>query len=101
MPPRKGRPLTSPADAPEDEDELFVYKVKAILREERLLLGIDFRKLESLCGVSHGYLALAERTDVQPTLLVLRRWSKGLGISLEDVVRRADANSEKISDSQL
>lgn len=86
---KKGRPLTSPGSRPEDFDELFVYCVKAILREERLRLGIDFRKLEGLCGVSHGYLALAERTDVQPTLLILHRWSRGLGISFEDVVRRA------------
>ncbi len=89
---KKGRPLTSPGSQPEDPDELFVYRVKAILREERLRQGIDFRKLETLCRISHGYLALAERTDVQPTLLVLRRWSNGLGISLENVMRRAESD---------
>jgi len=92
---KKGRPLTSPGSLPEDPDELFVHRVKSIFREERLRLGIDFRKLETLSGVSHGYLALAERTDVQPTLLVLRRWSRGLGISLEDVVRRADGDFQE------
>jgi transcriptional regulator with XRE-family HTH domain len=90
---KKGRPLTPPGSLPEDPDELFVYRVKAVLREERLRQGIDFRKLESLCGVSHGYLALAERTDVPPTLLGLRRWTKGLGINLDDVVRRAGDDS--------
>ena len=90
---RKGRPLTSPGSLPEDPDELFVYRVKAILREERLSKGIGFRELESLCGVSHGYLALAERSDVQPTLLVIRRWTNGLGISLEEVTRRANEDA--------
>lgn len=90
---KKGRPLTSPGSVPEDVDELFVHRLKVILREERLRQGIDFRKLETLCGISHGYLALAERSDVQPTMLVFRRWSKGLGVSLEDLVRRADNES--------
>jgi len=93
MPSRKGRPLTSPGSLPEDPDELFVHKVKAVLREERLKRNIDFRTLEGLCGVSHGYLALAERSDVQPTLLVIRRWTNGLGISLEEVIRRASQDS--------
>lgn len=89
MPPRKGRPLSSPGALPEDPDELFVHWVKIILREERLEQSLSFRELENRCGVSHGYLALAERSNVQPTLLVIRRWAKGLGISLEEVVRRA------------
>ena len=87
---RKGRPLTSPGTLPEDADELFVHRVQSILREERLKQGMGFRDLEALCGVSHGYLALAERSGVQPTLLVIRRWTKGLGISLDEVIQRAD-----------
>lgn len=92
---KKGRPLSSPGSLPEDLDELFVHRVKAILREERLRQGIDFRKLESLCGVSHGYLALAERSHVQPTLLVIRRWTNGLGISLEEVIRQAGEDTSR------
>ncbi len=90
---RKGRPLTSPGTAPEDPDELFVHRVKAALRRERLKQGISFRELEKRCGISHGYLAYAERSDVQPTLLVIRRWTKGLGIKLETVVRRAERDA--------
>jgi transcriptional regulator with XRE-family HTH domain len=89
MPSKKGRPLTSLAEEPEDMDELFIYRMKALLREERLSKGIDFRTLESRCGVSHGYLALAERSDVQPTLLVFRRWARGLEVDLENLIRRA------------
>jgi transcriptional regulator with XRE-family HTH domain len=86
---RKGRPLTSPGLVPVDPDELFVHRVKVVLREERLKQGISFRELESRCGLSHGYLALAERSGVQPTLLVIRRWANGLGIKIETVIRRA------------
>ena len=35
----------------------------------------------------------AERSSVQPTLLVIRRWTNGLGISLEEVIRRASEDS--------
>ena len=66
-----------------------MYKVKAILREERLSRQIDFRQLEAVSGVSHGYLALAERSNVQPTLLVFHRWAKGLGVSLDEIIARA------------
>lgn len=74
---------------PEEVDELFVFRVKAILREERLKREIDFRQLEAVSGISHGYLALAERSNVQPTLLIFRRWTKGLGLQLDDVIKRA------------
>lgn len=90
MPSRRGRPLTSPGTPPEDPDELFVHRVKAALRRERLTQGLSFRELEERCGISHGYLAFAERSDAQPTLLLIRRWTNGLGIGLESIVRRAD-----------
>lgn len=74
---------------PEDADEIFVFRVKSILREDRLKKEINFRQLEVASGISHGYLALAERSNIQPTLLVFRRWTKGLGLELDDVIKRA------------
>ena len=75
---------------PEDVDEIFIHRLKELLREERLRKGINFRTLGSLCGVSHGYLALAERSNVQPTLLVFKRWAKGLEVDLPKLIRKAE-----------
>ena len=32
---------------------------------------------------------LAERSNVQPTLLIFRRWTEGLGLQLENVIRQS------------
>jgi transcriptional regulator with XRE-family HTH domain len=79
----------SPGNVPEDEDEAYVLRIKAILKRERLRKGVNFRQLEEATGISFGYLARSERSDNQPTILVFRRWCRALGLKFEDVCKKA------------
>lgn len=88
--PRGGKDLHSPhpENSPADPDEAYVLKLKELLRQERLKQGLNFRQLSERTGISFGYLARAERSDNQPTVLVFRKWCRSLGLHFEDICQQ-------------
>ena len=62
----------------------------AFIRVQRQLAHMSLREMAALTSVSNAYLSQIERGLHQPSLRVLRSIAQALGITPEELLRRAD-----------
>ncbi|WP_202709718.1 helix-turn-helix domain-containing protein [Sporosalibacterium faouarense] len=60
--------------------------MKILLKEIRLQCGFTQLQLSRMSGISKSYISLVENGERQPTLYVLCRLSKALGVELIELV---------------
>lgn len=69
--------------------------VVLLLREERLRQGISATQLAAKIGVSRTTITHLENDDARPTLWVLLKVAGGLGVELDDYLRRARTSGRR------
>ena len=65
-----------------DITEKFANRLKN-LRKQR---GLSQEDLALLCGIDRTYIGRIERLERKPTIVILDKISKGLGITLSELV---------------
>ena len=68
--------------------------VVLLLREERLRQGVSATRLAAQIGVSRTTITHLESDDARPTLWVLLKVAGGLGVELDECLRRAQTAHE-------
>jgi DNA-binding XRE family transcriptional regulator len=66
-------------------------QVIRLLREERVKRGISKYSLSAQCGLAQQTISYVERGLRQPSFETILRIADGIGIKLEDVLKRARA----------
>ncbi|HEX3626905.1 MAG TPA: helix-turn-helix transcriptional regulator [Verrucomicrobiae bacterium] len=66
-------------------------QVIKLLREERVKRGISKYALSAQCGLAQQTISYVERGLRQPSFETVLRIADGIGVSLEDVLKRARA----------
>ena len=67
-------------------------QVIKLLREERLKRGISKYALSAQCGLAQQTISYMERGLRQPSFETVLRIADGIGVNLEDVLKRARAS---------
>ncbi|MFI6576082.1 helix-turn-helix domain-containing protein [Nocardiopsis sp. NPDC050513] len=67
------------------------------LRELRAARGLTGAALAERAGVSRGMVSRIERGDVQPTAVLLGRLSAALGITLSELIARAEHEDRRLA----
>src|SRR5439155_13177884 len=78
---------------PKSEQQICTA-VARILREERLRKKISLNALSARAGLSYQIISYIEREMRTPKLDTLLRIANALGISLSDVIKRAEHESQ-------
>ncbi len=63
-----------------DDDSAIVAAVGAAIREQRTAAGLSQTRLAQIAGISRPYLNLVEAGHKCPTVVVLVRLARGLGV---------------------
>lgn len=63
--------------------------IGAVIRHQRELAQLSLRQLSALAQVSNPYLSQIERGLHEPSVRVVRRVARALGISAEELLERA------------
>ena len=71
--------------------------ISATVREARLARGLTVRALAEASGVSRAMIAKVERDEAQPTAALLGRLSGSLGMSLSELVARAEGEHGRLA----
>jgi transcriptional regulator with XRE-family HTH domain len=71
--------------------------ISATVREARLARGFTVSALAEASGVSRAMIAKVERDEAQPTAALLGRLSGALGMSLSELVARAEREHERVA----
>lgn len=68
-----------------------------VIREYREGRGLSQRQFAAACGLSNGYIAMLERGEnpstkepIKPTIAALRKLAAGMGVSLGELLSRAE-----------
>ncbi|HYE33238.1 MAG TPA: helix-turn-helix transcriptional regulator [Methylomirabilota bacterium] len=77
----------------------FSRRVARLLREERLRQGLSKYAVEQRCGLSQQMIGYIERGLRKPSLEIAFRLADGLGLSLADVIARAERAAESGSET--
>jgi transcriptional regulator with XRE-family HTH domain len=77
--------------------------ISATVRESRLARGLTVSALADASGVSRAMIAKVERDEVQPTAALLGRLSGALGMTLSELVARAEGERPRLvrADDQI
>ncbi len=68
-----------------------------VVREARAARGLSANALAEASGVSRAMIAKIERAEVQPTAALLARLSSGLGLTLSELVARAEDAGRRLA----
>ncbi len=90
--PQKPRAPQAPPTSPEAINENLGRRVKQ-LRADR---GWSLEELASASGVSRSMLSEIERERANPTLTVAFRIARAFGLSLQELIERAESGAAKI-----
>ena len=71
--------------------------ISATVREARLARGLTISALAEASGVSRAMIAKVERDEAQPTAALLGRLSGALGITLSELVARAEGDQPRLA----
>lgn len=85
--------ITSPL--PDDADYRYVARLMDLLREERNRQGLTKSGLCEKAGVGNGAVGRAERYDRFPTIPVLRRIVRALGLDWSEVCAKAEVPTHR------
>ena len=70
--------------------EKTVEIVVDLLKKERQLQGISYRKLGEITGLHRTTISLIERRRQTPTLLVCKKICNAMNISLATIIKKAE-----------
>ena len=70
-------------------------QVIKLLREEREKRGLSKYTLSAQCGLAQQTISYMERGLRQPSFETILRIADGIGVNLEDVLKRARAMTKK------
>ena len=68
-----------------------------VVREARVARGLSANALAEASGVSRAMIAKIERAEVQPTAALLARLSAALGLTLSELVARAEDAGRRLA----
>jgi transcriptional regulator with XRE-family HTH domain len=71
--------------------------ISATVREARLARGLTVSALAEASGVSRAMIAKVEHDEAQPTAALLGRLSGALGMSLSELVARAEGDGGRLA----
>lgn len=69
-----------------DDDSALLRRLGAQLRRLREQSGQSQDTLANRCGLHRTYVGAVERGERNPTVLSLKRYAEGLGVSIADLV---------------
>jgi transcriptional regulator with XRE-family HTH domain len=69
-----------------DDDSALLRRLGAQLRRLREQSGQSQDTLANRCGLHRTYVGAVERGERNPTVLSLKRYADGLGVSIADLV---------------
>src|SRR5689334_8863040 len=69
----------------------------AVVRDARAARGLSASALAEVSGVSRAMIAKIERAEVQPTAALLGRLSAALGLTLSELVARAEDSGRRLA----
>src|SRR3954447_3485042 len=70
--------------------ETLTGSLAASLQQARLAQGVSVSALAERSGVSRAMIAKVERAEAQPTAVLLGRLSAALGLTLSELIARAE-----------
>lgn len=71
------------------DPELGNTCVRRFMRWYRQRLGLSLHQVETLTGIDRAYMRRVERQRIHLSLMVLWRWSNGLHVNVDWVLRMA------------
>lgn len=74
---------------------VFAKKIGAIIKKQRLSLGLSQEALAALCGLNRSYVGEVERGSVEISAINLKRIADGLKIKLSELIRLYEEENEK------
>jgi transcriptional regulator with XRE-family HTH domain len=77
------------------KQHVLAVQVIKLLREERERRGISKYTLSAQCGLAQQTISYMERGLRQPSFETILRIADGMGVSLEEVLKQARANTSK------
>ena len=77
--------------------EALTSSLAASVREARLGRGLSVSALAERSGVSRAMIAKVERAEAQPTAVLLGRLSAALGLTLSELVARAEHDEGRLA----
>ena len=76
--------------------QALTSSLAASLSEARLAQGLSVSALAERSGVSRAMIAKVERAEAQPTAVLLGRLSAALGMTLSELVARAEQDDRRL-----
>jgi transcriptional regulator with XRE-family HTH domain len=77
--------------------EALTLSLAASLHEARRAMGLSVSALAERSGVSRAMIAKVERAEAQPTAVLLGRLSAALGMTLSELVARAEHEERRLA----
>jgi transcriptional regulator with XRE-family HTH domain len=77
--------------------ETLTLSLATSVHEARLACGLSVSALAERSGVSRAMIAKVERAEAQPTAVLLGRLSAALGMTLSELVARAEHDDERLA----
>lgn len=90
-----GAPVSSDPLPPDPPDSLSL-RLAATVYAARSGRDLSVSGLSELAGVSRAMIAKIERAEVQPTAALLGRLSAALGMTLSELIARAEGNERRL-----
>jgi transcriptional regulator with XRE-family HTH domain len=79
----------------ERKNEQLIAAFSKVLKERRKAAGLSQEELAFRTDLSMSYMSLLETRNRQPTLTVMAALAKELGLSLEELTQRIEAEYRK------
>ena len=70
------------------EEKLFLIEISGLIKKLRLEKGISQEELSNQIGIDRKYASLIEKGDRNLSILMLRKITEGLNISLESFFKK-------------
>ena len=70
------------------EEKLFLIEISGLIKKLRLEKGISQEELSNQIDIDRKYASLIEKGDRNLSILMLRKITKGLNISLESFFKK-------------
>jgi transcriptional regulator with XRE-family HTH domain len=77
--------------------DLLTQRLARTVQAARVARGLSVTGLASSSGVSRAMIGKIERGEVQPTAMLLGRLSGSLGLTLSELIARAEGDSRRLT----
>ena len=72
------------------DEKLFLVKISELIKKLRLEKGISQEELSNRIDIDRKYASLIEKGDRNVSIIMLRKVTKGLNISLESFFKKLE-----------